>query len=363
MHSSNRKFVGIDLFSGAGGLSLGANMAGIDVVLAVEKDRHAATTYALNHPNTELLCIDIQKLVKLPDNIDITGCNVILFGGPPCQGFSTSNRRTWSKSNPQNHLYKEFVRIARLIHPEWIVFENVTGFASLASGEFLKTLVKDLTDIGFKCSYTTLTASDYGIPQRRNRFFLIGSKSGGKVEFEIPTGANVVTVEDAISDLPILDNGASVDILPYKNFATNSYARALRGELEKCGGHLVSRNSSVIIERYEHIEQGGNWKSIPPELMRSYTDRTRCHTGIYHRLRADKPSVVIGNYRKNMLIHPWSNRGLSIREAARLQSFPDSYTFSGSIGFQQQQVGNAVPPLLAKEIFGLITKEGASHES
>ena len=106
-----------------------------------------------------------------------------------------------------------------------------------------------------------------------------------------------------------------------------------------------------MIERYNHITKGGHWEDIPDRLMKTYADKTKCHTGIYHRLDEKKPSIVIGNFRKNMLIHPRQDRGLSVREAARLQSFPDQYEFKGSIGFQQQQVGNAVPPLLAKAVF------------
>jgi DNA (cytosine-5)-methyltransferase 1 len=116
-------------------------------------------------------------------------------------------------------------------------------------------------------------------------------------------------------------------------------------------GNLVTRNSAFVIDRYPHVPQGGNWEDIPEHLMQNYSDRTKCHTGIYHRLHPDQPSVVIGNFRKNMLIHPTQHRGLSVREAARIQSFPDSYRFTGSIGFQQQQVANAVPPLLATAVF------------
>jgi DNA (cytosine-5)-methyltransferase 1 len=121
---------------------------------------------------------------------------------------------------------------------------------------------------------------------------------------------------------------------------------------------LVSKNSKSVIERYAYIPQGGNWEDIPETLMKNYADRSRCHTGIYHRLKEDAPSVTIGNYRKAMLIHPWEDRGLSVREAARLQSFPDNYQFMGSIGFQQQQVSNAVPPLLAKAVFEMIVDKG-----
>ena len=129
------------------------------------------------------------------------------------------------------------------------------------------------------------------------------------------------------------------------------YAKLMRGNSQQCHNNLVTKNSDYIIERYKHISQGENWEAIPQELMKNYKNVSRCHTGIYRRLKEDEPSIVIGNFRKNMLIHPWEDRGLSVREAARLQSFPDNFIFEGSIGYQQQQVGNAVPPLLAKAVF------------
>jgi DNA (cytosine-5)-methyltransferase 1 len=156
---------------------------------------------------------------------------------------------------------------------------------------------------------------------------------------------------EAIGDLPRLDNGASTNWLPYGEAQPSTYARRLRGRLKRSPNHLVSRNAPAIIARYSHIPEGGNWEDIPVRLMRNYADRSRCHTGIYHRLHGYRPSIVIGNYRKNMLIHPTFDRGLSVREAARIQSFPDSFEFLGSIGFQQQQVGNAVPPALAAAVF------------
>jgi DNA (cytosine-5)-methyltransferase 1 len=169
-----------------------------------------------------------------------------------------------------------------------------------------------------------------------------------------PTVSKPVTVHEAIGDLPILRNGAKVSSLPYRKTTPSAYATSMRGDLAMCSNHLVTASNPTILQRYRYIPNGGNWKDIPKNLMKNYADRERCHTGIYKRLRPNEPSIVIGNFRKNMLIHPSQNRGLSVREAARLQSFPDHFEFTGSIGFQQQQVGNAVPPLLAKAVFNSI---------
>lgn len=341
--------IGIDLFSGAGGLSLGAEMAGITVKCAIEKDATAVETYKANHPLTDTICDDIRRIrqIKIPQ----WQAPVVLFGGAPCQGFSSSNRRTNNRLNPENWLYKEFVRIVHILEPQWIVFENVTGLLTMESGAFFNSILADFNRSGYTCSHAILTASDFGIPQNRSRLFIVGSKCGIKVDLHSEQTFPQVTVGDAFRDLPVLANGANTDTLPYPREPDNDYARFLRGNLTSCSGHLVTRNSDHILKRYAYVKQGQNWSAIPPELMKNYSDTSRCHTGIYYRLKEDQPSVVIGNYRKNMIIHPWSDRGLSVREAARLQSFPDWYVFKGSIGFQQQQVGNAVPPLMAKYVF------------
>jgi len=348
-------FIGFDLFSGAGGMSLGAEMAGISVKYAVEKDTFAAQTYQANHPKTKVINSDIHEIKSIPANLN-KGITV-LFGGAPCQGFSTSNKRTNNRENSDNWLYREFIRILNLWKPDWVVFENVTGITEMESGAFFRTILNDFISTGYTCSYTILNSSDYGVPQKRNRLFLVGSKNGKKINLEKKGNIDKVTVKDALSDLPFLDNGANTDVMPYPIKAKSAFSQTMRGTLTQCSGNLVSKNSKYVLERYNYIQQGGNWESIPKELMKNYSDSTRCHTGIYHRLREDDVSVVIGNYRKNMLIHPWSNRGLSVREAARLQSFPDSYIFRGSIGFQQQQVGNAVPPLLARHVFKKIMEQ------
>jgi len=344
--------LGVDLFCGAGGMSLGAIQAGVKVVLAIDSDPHATATYAANHSDTIVVTEDVRRLSKQRIKSLLAGQKAdIVFGGPPCQGFSYSNLRTRSVTNADNWLFQEFVRVLRIINPPWVVFENVRGLVSTESGVFFDSVKTALTRAGYTLSYAVPNARDFGVPQDRARLFIWGSRKGVKVDLPQPPRRKLVTVKDAISDLPVLRAGDSTSWRKYRAKARSRYVSQLRNGKQSCPNHLVSDNSDQVIARYRHIPQGGNWEDIPARLMRNYEDRTRCHTGIYHRLSADRPSIVIGNFRKNMLIHPTQHRGLSVREAARLQSFPDAYEFKGSIGFQQQQVGNAVPPLLARAVF------------
>lgn len=357
--------VGVDLFAGAGGMSLGASAAGINIALAVEADAHAAATYRTNHPHTKLIDKDIRQLTdrairKIPRGKNGT----VVFGGPPCQGFSYSNVRTRKQANPNNWLFLEFIRVVKCWEPEWVVFENVKGITNTASGLFLNSVVDALDDLGYDVAHDVLNAVNFRVPQERERLFVLACRNGTKPTLPTPTDETRITVSAAIGDLPRLGNGNEHDWLPYGSEPRSAYARALRGRLRKCSGHLLTRNAPYVIDRYKHIPQGGNWENIPDHLMGNYADKSRCHTGIYHRLLSRKPSIVIGNYRKNMLIHPLQQRGLSVREAARIQSFPDRYRFCGSVGFQQQQVGNAVPPKLSEAVFRhVLMLAGQLHDS
>ena len=330
--------------------------AGIKVVFAVERDKHAAAAYRMNHPNCHLFADDIRKLTdSYLRNIPDGGGPTVVFGGPPCQGFSYSNSRTRKLNNANNWLFEEFVRVVKAWLPDFVILENVQGITNTAKGIFLRTILDRLDNLGYTVKHGILHALQFGIPQRRSRFFLVGSRTN-TVSLPRPEEGKPITVREAIDDLPLLQNGASASVLPYRHDEPSSYARSLRGVQSSTTGHLVTKNADTIVARYRFVPPGGNWMDIPDNHMTNYRDRTRCHTGIYHRLRSDRPSVVIGNYRKNMLIHPTQDRGLSVREAARIQSFPDWYRFSGTIGFQQQQVANAVPPRLAKAIFQQIVQ-------
>lgn len=339
----------VDIFSGAGGLSIGAEMAGIRIKLAVEKDEHAADSFAFNHPGVEVIQDDIST-VDPTEHIDDDV--FIVFGGPPCQGFSTSNTKTRNDENENNKLFLEFFRFVKELSPKWFLFENVEGITSYENGRTVQTIKGLFEEIGYMTQEKVLVASNYGVPQDRNRFIMVGNRLGH--DFSFPSNTNKkVTVAEALEDLPQLENGDQFFELPYSlDFSECSeYAKMMRGDNKLASQNYVSRNMDYVLERYKYIGQGQNWKAIPDHLMQNYKDKNNCHSGIYKRLDPNKPSVVISNYRKNMLIHPYQDRGLSVREAARLQSFPDNFIFKGSISKIQQQIGNAVPPLLAKAIF------------
>lgn len=353
---------GIDIFSGAGGLSLGAEMAGIKITSAIEINSSAAKTFMRNHLDTEVLQGDIQEI---DPNILRSEKNpvFVIMGGPPCQGFSMSNTRTRNMDNDKNFLFLQFLRFVREIRPTWFVLENVWGITNINKGETRAMIEECFQALGYKIKTGVLWASDYGVPQKRNRFFMVGNLL--EIEFEFPEkSSKIVTVRDAIEDLPSLMNGQMLEESPYKKTIEecSDYAKLMRKNSDLARQNYVSKNNELVIKRYSYIKQGENWSAIPDFLMQNYADKLRCHSGIYRRLIADKPSVVISNYRKSMLIHPFEDRGLSVREAARLQSFPDDFIFEGPLSHIQQQIGNAVPPLLSKAVFKQIIKLTKAHE-
>ena len=234
--------IGIDLFAGAGGMSLGASAAGVNVKIAVEMDKYAAETYKANHSTSNLIIDDIRNI----QHFDILDRNqeLVLFGGPPCQGFSTSNQRTRSSQNENNWLFQEFVRVARTLKPDWIIFENVKGILETEKGKFLEEISNSLSDLGYTITYDVLIASDFGIPQSRSRFFLIGSLYGVNVKLPKPKFGKNVTVSEAIQDLPILKNGAVIDWLEYGSKPNSTYAKKMRGNLIGTGNHLVTKNAA-----------------------------------------------------------------------------------------------------------------------
>jgi len=358
----NKRPVAIDLFSGAGGLSEGFRAAGFHVAASVEEDRYAVKTQVYNHfrrkqYRTKVLTEDIRDVDRVvarlhhewPHSVDA------VIGGPPCQGFSSSNRRTRNSNNPNNALFRYFLNVVAVFQPWVTVMENVAGITTFEKGAVVDEIVTAFRSIGYSVEMAVLNSANYGVPQNRKRAFFIGVRGKKPIFFPNPhitNPAKFVKAWEAISDLPSLPNGNTVDEMPYRSEAgLTAYQRKMRRDRRTTvKNNLVTANNDLVIRRYSFIPQGGNWSNIPDELMSNYSDKERCHRWIYLRLPEDSPCVAINNFRKNMLIHPRENRGLSVREAARLQSFPDDFVFLGGILHEQQLVANAVPPLLAKAV-------------
>lgn len=357
----------IDLFAGAGGLSKGLEQIGFSVKLAVDSDESSATTYKYNHPKAKFIKKDIWDIPskKLLKEIGLNREELdLLVGGPPCQGFSLSNTKTRDMSNPNNHLVFEFIKKSLETKPKWVLMENVAGLSSFENGSVRDKIIQLFAEIGYSVKCAVLNAASFGVPQNRKRVFFIGNRVGTDLDFldkmMEKREKNPLTIKDAIGDLPIIENGNVVDEIQYRRGKPRAYQKLMRTNSSgTVRNNRVSKNSELVIERYKFIEPGENWCAVlkkMPDLLLNYKDTKNCHSGIYRRLEWNKPSAAITNFRKSMMIHPDHNRGLSVREAARIQSFPDDYIFFGSLGSQQQQVANAVPPLLAKAVGKQIIK-------
>ena len=363
--------IGVDLFAGAGGLSLGFEKAGFRIIYALERDKYAAETYKRNRNGSTI--VDVTDILDTKPEETLKRLRInkgdldIVVGGPPCQGFSITNMRTRNRDNPANQLVYSFYDFVTQTQPKWFLMENVAGLQNFDNGSVRNKLLELFGRRGYESKAVVLDASSFGVPQVRKRVFFIGNRVNRPLDFlhdlAKKSVSSPVTVRQAIDDLPLIQSANSTDPIPYsKNQVdTTTYQGSMRlGNVKVVFNNYVSRNNAIVLERYKHIRQGENLKVLAqrkPELLGNYHNLDSCHQWIYLRLRWDRPSVVISNYRKNMLIHPEQNRGLSVREAARLQSFPDRYIFYGVPGSQQQQVANAVPPLLAYAL--AVTIKGA----
>lgn len=338
----------LDLFCGAGGLSLGFKLAGFKIVGGVEWDAAAMETHKKNFDSPFEYCGDIkdikdEEIIQQLKNVDV------IIGGPPCQGFSSANRHDKEENDPRNQLFFEYIRFVRLLKPKIFVIENVKEILTKNNGYAKDRIIEITSKLGYRVNVKVLVASDYGVPQVRRRAIFVGVRNDLCQDFDFNSMKKVnkvVTVYDAIGDLCYPDKKLSNDFL--------SYVRDSKEILN----HEPTLPNAQVVARMKHVPQGGNWKDVPEELW----DRQRSnrHSSAYKRLKFDEPSITIDTGHMNYF-HPIEHRVPTVRESARLQSFPDSFVFYGNKGQQFRQVGNAVPPILSRAIAKVvmqILKEG-----
>lgn len=359
----------VDLFSGAGGLSAGFVQAGFEVAYASDHWEDAAETYRRNHPGTMFSTQDVRTMTG--DGIRAaTGIEHLdaLIGGPPCQGFSTLGKR--DVDDPRNDLFREFIRLARELAPRVVMIENVSGLLIMEGGKIRENLVAALQELGYRVSWRQVTSADYGVPQLRRRAVFVGtSPELGDFVFPRPTHGPeadrpYLTVLDAIGDLPGLESGERKS--SYGGHPETEYQRSRRNGCRRLHNHEAANHSASLVQAISFVPDGGNRQSIPEE----HQPRSGFHNS-YSRLASWKPAVAItSNLRKPSsarAVHPLQNRGLTVREGARLQSFDDDYVFECSRTSQYLQVGNAVPPLLSRamaaQILRLLRGESLEPES
>ena len=344
----------IEFFSGCGGLSLGFTMAGFTISVASDYDKNVEKTYTFNKPKTKFILGDVAKISA--DDIYQYEKNVdVVIGGPPCQGFSLANTKTRTMDNPASQASWHFIRLVDELSPKVFVMENVLGFLSMEGGEVYKEFYERFKKLGYKVQFFVPRADEFGVPQRRERVFFIGTKNGEFFSF-LPT-KKTVTVGEAISDLFSLPEGGGGEyVSEYTKPPQTEYQEFMRKGSRKLFNHRSTLSNAKLVERFKHIPQGGNWRNIPTQLMKEYKDLSKVHSHIYKRLEWNNTAVTIANFRKAVILHPKENRIISVREAARIQSFPDKYRFFGNLGAQQQQVADAVPPLLARNVAQFVKK-------
>jgi len=343
-----RKVYFVDLFAGAGGLSCGLEMAGLECALAVEMEPAAVKTFALNHRNAAIHADDVSKLDRKAIQSMTKGKKISLVcGGPPCQGMSTVGEGI--PDDPRNYLFLQFVRIVSVLKPEFVLMENVTGMLGKKNQKILNGILKKFRSIGYVMHAKVMSAENYGVPQKRRRTIFIGNRMGYDIEFPKPThGRNgglkpIVTVGEAIANL----RAASGEVLNHDvNSAriSNDIARKRVERIPEGRGIRYEEDERDLLPK--SLWLGIDWKSI---------DEGRLREEQYHRLsRSDvSPTIMTG---RHTYYHPTETRHLTVREAAAIQSFPNSFEFAGSIAQQWRQVGNAVPPLLGKALGETITK-------
>lgn len=340
----------MDLFAGVGGLSYGfSKLPDFNIVAANEIEKDIAAAYSLNHPEVRMINCDINDLTEERINEILDGKKVdIIVGGPPCQSYSTVGKR---QMDDRANLFLQYKRILQIVQPTAFVFENVVGILSMDKGNLFKRVQEEFNSIGYDLKYKVLNAVDYGVPQQRERVILVGFKGNNPFEYPEATHGDgkkpFVTLKDALGDLPVIKSGGSST--EYAKDADNEFLEFVRKSGDALTEHKAPNNGAHLIRIMETLKDGQSKDDLPEEI------RPKSGYGnTYAKLWWEKPSTTITrNFAcpsSSRCIHPRDSRAMSIREGARLQSFPDDYVFFGSDGMKRLEIGNAVPPLLSSAI-------------
>lgn len=356
-----RKLKIIDLFSGSGGSALGFSEAGYEIKVAVDIDKKASESFKLNFPkatvfNKDVTSISSDALMKAAEAEN--GDEVVIIACPPCQGFSTARRKSEGFNDNRNTLIYQFVRILEEIRPFAFVMENVPGLANGIGKPMFLDILQKIKDLGYQTVHGVVDTADYGVPQRRKRLVLLGTNDHKiRLTFPIQTNQNPdlpgrylapwITVREAISDLPPINAGERLDSDPM---------------------HVSSNLADINMQRMKNTpHDGGDRLSWPEELVLECHKNVRGYKDVYGRMKWESPSPTITGgcamISKGRFGHPEQDRAISLREAARLQTFPDSFIFAGNVGEIAEQLGNAVPPLLANRIAETLAKAIYDSES
>lgn len=335
----------VDLFCGCGGFSEGFSLAGFEPVLGVDIWKDSLITYKRHFPSAQTYCGNIESF-STAQACEMVGLDKgeisVIVGGPPCQGFSVAGKRI--VDDERNRLYKSFVRFVEEIRPKIFVMENVPNILSIGGGIVRESILNDFSKIGYNVAYRVLTASDYGVPQARRRAFFVGldCRTYGEKFFEYPRGTGFpVTSAEALSDLP---ENSILDGSTYPMPPQSDYQKWARKNSKVVFNHEETMHSDKTKRIISLVPDGGNYKDLPEAFQ-----QTRKVHIAWTRLNSRKPSFTIDTGHRHHFHYRW-NRIPTVRESARLQSFPDDFVFYGSKTSQYKQVGNAVPPLLAFEL-------------